>query len=250
MLKRQFSPYELNQLRKYGLMSLDLDSIGNKPVEYVTGHAQFCDLDFLVNSSTLIPRLESEEIISISKSFLQSLNTNDLNIADIGTGSGCLGISIAHSLLDQSINDFHIWLSDLSDQALEIARNNVHRLLSDHYPKFNFLISDLLSEYPTDQKFDLVVANLPYIPSTRISKLDSSVKDYEPVSALDGGPDGTEIINNLLLSVERHLEPNFRIILEIDNTQTIDSFTIPSKFKSEIKKDIFDRPRFLIIYPS
>ena len=74
MSKRLFSQLELNHLQKYGFADLDLDSIGEKPVEYITGHAEFCDLDFLVNESTLIPRLESEKIVQIALDHIQNQN--------------------------------------------------------------------------------------------------------------------------------------------------------------------------------
>ncbi len=247
---RQLSPYELNQLRKYGLSDLDLASIGQKPIEYLTGHAEFLGLDFLVNSHVLIPRLESEQVVTTATSFLESLPPNHLNIADLGTGSGCLGISIAYSLLKHSIASFDLWLSDVSDSALKTAEDNTRRLLPNRSDKIHFLKSDLLANYPPLQKFDVLVANLPYIPSARIPSLDPSVKDYEPLIALDGGPEGTTLINRLLSSAQNHLQPNFQIILEIDSKQNLDQFTLPPNSQAEIKKDIFKRPRFLIVSPS
>ncbi len=249
MPKRQFSAYELNQLRKYGLSHLDLTTFGEKPVEHLTGHAPFCGLDFLVDSSVLIPRLESEQIISMSMNFLKNVSFH-LDIADIGTGSGCLGLSLAYSLLHRSKRDFDLWLSDISDEALKLTKINTNRLLPDDLSKLHFLKSDLLKSYPPTQKFDLVIANLPYIPSSRIFTLDSSVKDYEPLTALDGGPDGTDIINSFLSSVEKHLKPTFQIILEIDSEQDINRFLVPPQFHAEIKKDLFNHPRFLIITSS
>jgi methylase of polypeptide subunit release factors len=107
--------------------------------------------------------------------------------------------------------------------------------------------------------FDLIVANLPYIPSRRIKNLPSSVKDFEPHLALDGGKGGVESINRLIAQLPRYLKPEGVAILEIDDTHTLRKFKTPpaspeavrgranSKFKMEIKKDRFGRNRFLIL---
>ena len=92
------------------------------------------------------------------------------------------------------------------------------------------------------------MANLPYIPSRRISKLDSSVKDYEPHLALDGGPNGAILINQLLSQLPTHLKPGGLAILEIDDTHTLKKFQIPNSMSAEIIKDQFGRNRFLIVH--
>src|SRR5690606_36270933 len=118
-------------------------------------------------------------------------------IADLGTGSGVIGISLASLLLEKGLAG-KFWLSDLSAPAITLAQHNWQQLIGDQLTA-EFLVSDLLKEFPTDLKFDLILANLPYIPSDRIPYLESSVIDYEPHLAVDGGEDGLKYIRELLI---------------------------------------------------
>lgn len=242
MTKRILSPYEQNELRKWA-KDIDLDTLGEKPIEYVTGHAQFLGLDFLVTPDTLIPRLESEQIV---KTALQFIDDHDLAhpvIADIGTGTGCLGISLAVRLSKRQI-PYSIFLSDISLKALKVADLNTQRLL--HSPEnIFFLESNLLEAFPKI-KFDLILANLPYIPTKNIDKLDLSVRNYEPKITLDGGAKGNLYINALLAKLPQFLSKNGQAILEIDDTHTLNSFTIPKSLSVTIENDCFKKPRFLV----
>lgn len=240
--KRTLSLYEQNQLRKWS-PKIDSTSIGNKPIEYVTGHAIFCDLDFLVTPDTLIPRLESEEIISLALDHIDKNNLSHPVIADIGTGSGCLGVVLAHKLSCQN-TPYTIFLSDISLPALKVADLNSQRLLTSPENLF-FIESNLFQSYPAI-RFDLILANLPYIPTQNIKGLDPSVKDFEPHTALDGGPKGNLFINALLDILPQFLNPIGAAIFEIDDSHTKDSFHLPSKMKASIEKDCFDKPRFLV----
>ncbi|KKS64400.1 MAG: Release factor glutamine methyltransferase [Candidatus Collierbacteria bacterium GW2011_GWF2_42_51] len=182
--KRKLTPYEQNHLRKWA-PKIDSDAIGDQPVEYTTGHVEFLGLDFLVTPDTLIPRLESEQMVTDALQFIDDHDLAHPTIADIGTGSGCLGISLAVKLAKRQI-PYSIFLSDISLKALKVADLNAQRLL--HSPEnLFFLESNLLENFPKIQ-FDLILANLPYIPSKNIAGLDPSVKDFEPKIALDGGP--------------------------------------------------------------
>ncbi len=244
MSNRTFSPVEINHLSKYGFSDIDLSSVGEKPVEYVTGHAEFMGLDFHVTQDTLIPRIESEKIVEIVLGFIENHQITHPFIADIGTGSGCLGLSVAVSLLKKQ-HPYSIFLSDFSQKALKVSRENAANLLSSPANLF-FEQSDLLTNYP-HVKFDIVIANLPYIPSARILSLDSSVKDFEPTLALDGGTTGTEKINQLLDQVPKFLKEDFLIVLEIDSSHSLTDFHFPVEFHASIEKDLFDQNRFLVI---
>lgn len=244
---RKFTPYEINQLKEYGLQETDPISVGEKPVEYITGHAEFCHHDFLVSQSVLIPRIETEEIIDIvSKNTSAYSKDQPLNIADIGTGSGCLGISTALSLFNQGFKKLHLYLSDISPEALKIAQLNADRLLPKSIDVITFQ-SDLLNSYPVSLKINLLLANLPYIPSNRIKTLDSSVIDFEPHLALDGGPDGTTLINKLLSQLPHFLGEPFSSVFEIDSGHKLADFHIPSDLEANLKEDSFNRTRFLTI---
>ena len=246
MSKRHFSSLELNHLKKYGFSNIDLESIGEKPVEYVTGHAECCDLDFFVNESTLIPRLESEKIVQISLDHIQEQSLLHPAIADLGTGSGCLGLTIAVKLSQKQI-PYTIYLSDISQEALKVAQKNASNLLPSTTNLF-FEQSNLFDNYPKI-KFDIILANLPYIPSAYISTLPLSVKDFEPRTALDGGPQGTTLINRLLQQLPSFLSEHGVAILEINDTHSLHDFTISPSLTTEIKTDLYQKPRFLVLHP-
>ena len=243
MNQRTLTPYEINHLRKHGF-PLPLDSIGEQPVEYITGHAEFYGLDFLVNPSVLIPRLESEKIVHLAVNYINRQNLAHPAVADIGTGSGCLGLSVAAYLIKQN-TPYTIYLSDTSVPALNLAKENAGRILRSPENLF-FQESNLLENYP-HIKFDIILANLPYIPSNNIATLPESVKDFEPVSALDGGPGGTQTINRLLTQIPQYLSDRGIVIIEIDDTHDLNSFSFPQKLQASIERDLFDVPRFLII---
>lgn len=209
----------------------------NQPEEYKTGRAIFCEQEFIVNPDVLIPRIETEEIIKLVLKTKRQFKI----IADVGCGSGCLGITLAKKFPFSTV-----YLSDISSKALETAQKNAQNLLP-----FNchlvFLLSDLLTNYPPNLSFDLIVANLPYIPSRRIPRLPTSVKDFEPHIALDGGKRGTQLINKLITQLPGYLNPQGLAILEIDDTHTLSNFSIPKIMKAEIQKDQFKKNRFLIL---
>lgn len=239
---RTLTPYEQNELRRWS-PNTDPASIGSKPIEYVTGHAQFAGLDFLVTQDTLIPRLESEQILDLALEYIDNHGLAHPTIADIGTGSGCLGLSLAVRLTKRQL-PYTIFLSDISLKSLKVADLNAQRLL--HSPEnLFFLESNLFENYPSI-KFDLILANLPYIPSKNINHLDSSVKDFEPRLALDGGVKGNLFINALLAKLPEFLAPRGLAIFEIDDTHTLSSFSIPKNLSVSLEKDCFKKNRFLV----
>ena len=195
------------------------------PQEYKTGFAKFYGRSFFVNKNVLIPRVETEEIIDIIRQCHSELVSGS-TICDLGCGSGCIGITLALEL------NSNVTLIDISDKALKIAKINAKRLNA----KVRIIKHDLLD----DGEYDLVVANLPYIPHRRIKNLESSVKNYEPHLAIDGGKHGLEIIYRLLNNCKAKI-----IILEIDDTHKISDFKKHGKVK--IIKDQFRRNRFLIL---
>ena len=110
-----------------------------------------------------------------------------------------------------------------------------------------WLKSNLFDSYLKNLKFDLIVANLPYIPSARIPKLPESVKDFEPHLALDGGSDGLKLINKLIAQSQSRLKPKGVLLLEIDETHKIKDLKLPKNFRARIIKDLFGKKRFLRI---
>lgn len=213
------------------------------PDQYQKNQAEFYGHLFYVDNRVLIPRLESEDIVKFAIDHLEQKQLSHPTIVDIGTGSGCLGISLAHHLQKQNQN-YSIFLSDISPDALAVAKINVEKIL-DNPSNIYFQQSDLLLHLP-QIKFDLILANLPYIPSGNITKLDPSVKDFEPHLALDGGPDGATLINKLLQTMTQYLSPKGSAILEFDDTHSQKNFQIPKNLSWKIKKDCFGIDRFLL----
>lgn len=218
-------------------------TVDTTPDQYKKNKAEFCGHFFYVDNRVLIPRIESEEIVSISLNHLENKSTSHPVIADIGTGSGCLGISLVYELQKKQL-PYTIFLSDISKDALQVAIKNVENIL-ENPSNIYFEQSDLLLHLP-QTKFDIILANLPYIPSKNIETLDPSVKDHEPHLALNGGPDGTTLINKLISQLPNYLSPNGLAVLEFDDTHTKESFHIPKNLSWEIRKDCFGIDRFLL----
>lgn len=248
MNKRKLWLWERNWLMKHEMGEIDIDEYGEIPVEYITGFCQFYGHEFVINKNTLISRIETEELMEIALKICPK--KKKILIADVGTGNGCIGISLFLELKKLGIGS-EAYLSDISEEALEVARENIVRLISQkggsleetpHEAKVCLIKSDLMSDYPKNLKFDLIVANLPYIPSARMEKLPESVKNYEPRLALDGGKDGLVLIKKLLKQLPQRLDKNGVAILEIDETHRLEDFRV-----GEIKKDQFGKNRFLVL---
>ena len=150
--------------------------ISGEPLQYITGTAEFMGLKFDVNPYTLIPRQDTETLVET----VIELAKNGAKILDIGTGSGCIGISLA-----KYIKGAEVTLADISMGALKTAEKNAKL----NGVKVSCIKMDILNEIP-EGKYDIVVSNPPYIETEAIKGLMKDVRDYEPLSALDGGADG------------------------------------------------------------
>jgi len=172
-----------------------------EPITYITNYKEFFGLDFYVDENVLIPRPETEILVEEALKF----NKKKAKILDIGTGSGNIIISIGKN------KKAGLYASDVSTQALKIARKNAQR----HKVKVRFFKSNLFKNIPKIS-FDIVIANLPYLDPKWISE---DLK-YEPINALDGGKDGLEIIEKFLKQVKKCLTKNGVILFEIDPRQS------------------------------
>lgn len=235
---RYWSPRELLWLRKYGKQDIDLTKYGEMPVEYITGQAEFLGRKFMVNKNVLIPRLETEQIVSEVVEYCKP--GKRYVVADVGTGSGCLGITLAIELERKRVDD-QIYLLDVSEEALAIAKENCPNGLKN----IHLIHSNLLENWPRDLQINILVANLPYIPSARLKHLAKSVRDFEPLAALDGGVDGTIYINRLLQEVSAEVNKPELILLEIDDSHNLQSFIQMPSYERGILPDIYGRRRFL-----
>lgn len=166
-------------------VSLYLDK--NEPVQYIIGEACFYGYDFDVNKEVLIPRPETEELVeNVLYLYDDYFKGKDVAVADVGTGSGCIAITLA---LEEK--HMHVVASDISSSALEVARKNAKKLNTN----VDFYQGDML-EPLMDKKLDILVSNPPYIPE--VEEVDSLVKDNEPNVALFGGDDGLKFYRVIL----------------------------------------------------
>jgi release factor glutamine methyltransferase len=178
-----------------------------EPLPYVLGHWEFYGLDFLVTADTLIPRPETELLIDHALGWLRDHPSRRSGL-DIGTGSGCIAISLA-----RHIPDLRIIAVDLSFPALIIARQNAlqHGVLD----QIDFIQADLV--LASNNRFDLLCANLPYIPSDQLVQL--KIYGKEPRLALDGGPSGLDLIRRLIEAVPNLAAAGGLILFEIESSQ-------------------------------
>jgi release factor glutamine methyltransferase len=183
-----------------------------EPIAYLTGRAPFFNLEFEVTPDVLIPRPDTETIVENVLQLARNQTGLDRpHIVDLCTGSGCVAAAIAHHL-----KTCDVVAIDISPAAAAIAKKNVEALkLSD---RVIVEVGDLLEPVPRlidPRPFDLLTANPPYISSSQIETLDRSVKDYEPLLALDGGLDGLTFHRRILKESPPRLMPAARVFLEI-----------------------------------
>lgn len=218
---------------------------GGESFPYVLGHWDFFGLEFDVTPDVLIPRPETELLVGKAVAWLRESSVRR-TVADVGTGSGVIAISIA-----AHFPDVHVLATDISHEALQVARNNAIKF--DVLNQVDLLQCDLLPHHidplPTELHFDLICANLPYIPSGRLRRLP--IYGREPTLALDGGTDGMEVIRRLLNIAPGWLAPNAMILLEIEATRGIQALNLACDLFSEatihLHQDLAGRDRLLEI---
>ena len=184
-----------------------------EPVQYITGKQEFWSLEFAVNPHVLIPRPESEILVEQGVRLAQEWCTTHpharLAVLDVGTGSGNLAISLAHTLPQA-----HVWAVDCAYEALQVARQNAQHL--GVAERLHWVCSDLLTAFQDGRRcFALCVANLPYVTTAEWHSLPREIKDYEPSGALCGGRDGLELIRRLIATSPESLAPGGVLLLEV-----------------------------------
>lgn len=191
--------------------------IRQEPVAYLVGHKAFYGLDIIVNRSVLIPRPETELLVERVLNHIGPLQEEGEQpvVADIGTGSGAIAVAVA-----LNAPGVKVYAVDVSAEALAVARQNIARYGLEG--RVQLLAGHLTGPLP--QAVDVIVANLPYIPTPQIPLLPATVRDYEPMVALDGGPDGLQVLRAFFDALVRagsaaKLRPGGRIYLEIGADQ-------------------------------
>jgi release factor glutamine methyltransferase len=216
-----------------------------EPFPYVLGHWEFFGLDLNVTPDVLIPRPETELLVEKAIAWLQESKVRR-TVADIGTGSGAIALSIA-----VHVPDAHILATDISHAALEVAKGNAHKLRVAS--RVDFVQCDILPPHPhplsTELHFDLICANLPYIPTETLHGLP--IYGREPTLALDGGDDGLDLFRRLMSIAPEWLAPNSMILLEIEATLGIQALNLAydmfSQAEIHLHQDLTGRDRLLEI---
>ena len=176
------------------------------PSQYITGHQEFWGLDFVVSPAVLIPRPETEHLVESVLELARGMARPKL--VDVGTGSGCVALSLAHELTGAEV-----YAVDVSAEALEIARANAGRLQLDK--RVHFMQSNVLEALAGVDDFDFVASNPPYVGFGEADKVQKSVRDFEPRVAVFAGQQGLDVIGPLIEQAHRALKPGGWLALEI-----------------------------------
>jgi len=209
---------ELSDAQELEFFALIASRVAGVPTQYLTEKQEFWGIEFEVTSAVLIPRPETEHVIEVALDRLavreiragrkQTLSGEGLNIADIGTGSGCIAVALAKDLPGAQFV-----ATDISPSALEVARRNAERV--GFADRIKFVLSNLFDEIPSSQRFQLIASNPPYIGRNEASTLAREVRDHEPEIALYGGEEGYELYADLVTQSAEHLEPGGILVLEL-----------------------------------
>jgi release factor glutamine methyltransferase len=175
------------------------------PVAYITGHREFWGLDFEVSPDVLIPRPETELMVEAALKFLSNA-AGSPRIADVGTGSGCLAVSLACECTQATVV-----ATDVSRAALAVAQRNASR--HGVTARIQFVVASFLDGVPSP--FDLILANPPYVPRSHEATLSADVRNHEPALAVFGhGDDGLDDVREVLAQAASRLAPSGRLMLE------------------------------------
>lgn len=207
----------------------------NMPVQYIVNKAYFCGLPLYVDENVLIPRFDTEVLVE------EVLNLGDKNkkILDVCTGSGAIAIAL------KKLGKFErVDALDISEEALKIAKKNAKALECD----INFLKSDMFSSLTSENKYDIIVSNPPYIQSHIVDSLERQVKDFEPRLALDGDIDGMKFYKIIEKNFMNFLSPGGILALEIGYDEASDIKNLFEDKKVIIKKDLAGLDRAAIVY--
>ncbi len=210
-----------------------------EPLPYVLGHWEFYGLDLEVSPEALIPRPETELLVDYALRWLAA-HPSRRWVADVGTGTGCVAIALAYHA-----SQIQVIAGDCSWPALSLARRNIRRYGLER--RISLVQADLLT--PFDRSFDVICANLPYIPSALLDELP--VARWEPRLALDGGPDGLEPLRSLLAQAPRLLQPGGLLLVEIGADQGAAALALVQaafpRGQATLHPDLAGHPRFIAV---
>ncbi|CAM4069040.1 SAM-dependent methyltransferase [Bacillus manliponensis] len=199
---------ELTKEQEEMFRSFVQQHVAGQPVQYLIGHEMFYGRSFFVNEEVLIPRPETEELVlGVLNRIQNKFGDKPLHVADIGTGSGAISITL--SLENKNL---HVYTVDIAKESIEVAKKNAETLGAS----VTFYHGDLLSPfYETDQKLDVVVSNPPYIPEEDWRGLSEVVKEHEPKRALVGGDDGLDFYRRFMDELPNVLQKEAIVAFEV-----------------------------------
>ncbi len=232
------SEYELSVEEEKRFRELVRRRARREPFQYIVGRQEFYGLDFAVTKDVLIPRPETEMLVETAIEYLQKKD-NPI-FCEVGIGSGCIAVSVLHSVTAASAIGL-----DISAEALQIAARNAktHRISE----RLDLKISDVFSNLENDF-FDLIVTNPPYIPNADIENLQPEVRDFEPLTALTDGGSGLFIIGKIIQDAPHFLKPNGCLLMEIGINQADEVAKMFDKklwLQVEILPDLQNIPRMV-----
>ena len=204
------------------------------PVQYIVGNVDFYGSIIEVNENVLIPRFETEELVD--RVIKRLKNKNNLDIVDLGTGSGCIAISLAKNL------NGNVDAVDISKEALEVAKKNA----INNNANINFYLGDMLN--PLNKKYDLIISNPPYIAYDE--KIMDMVKNNEPHLALYADNEGLYYYEQILKNVKKYLKKDYLIVFEIGYKQAKKIDLLAHQYLDcsvTIEKDLYGKDRYVFI---
>lgn len=209
-----------------------------RPLQYVIGNVNFYGNKFEINENVLIPRFETEELVENTIKYAKELFNQEINILDIGCGSGVIGLTLKEKLPNAKVD-----LLDISKKALEVAKKNATNLNLE----VGFIESDVFTN--VNKKYDIIISNPPYIKKEE--EIEDIVKNNEPHLALYAGEDGLDIYKKILTNVKKYMNDKCLIAFEIGMTQKDDIINIVNDNLEnviiEAKKDLSDKDRMIFI---
>lgn len=219
------------------------DLLKNKPLQYIIGETEFCDLKFKVNGNVLIPRPETSELVHLITNRQQTTDNSQLTILDIGTGSGCIAISLAKQLPQSQV-----YALDISEKTLCVAKDNAYINNVD----ITFIHDDILSlRNKIETKFDIIVSNPPYVRDLEKAEMRNNVLNWEPHNALFVSDDDPLIFyRNILEFAKTHLKENGEVWFEINEYLGKEMKDLCCKMgfsNVNIYKDFREKERFLSV---
>ena len=226
-----------------------------EPLQYIVGTQEFMGLTFKVDPRVLIPRMDTEVLVENALSIINSgtlagqgarltAERDAWEVLDLCTGSGAIGISVARLSESQPIANVKVTLSDISEDALSVARENIK--LNEVGDIVKAVRGDLFSPFKKlfrKQKFDMILSNPPYVKSGDIVTLQKEIREHEPMNALDGGEDGLDFYRRIAEEAPSYLTSGGVILMEIGDSQGEEVREIFRGWKTQVLQDLGGRDR-------